>query len=707
MEMSHMYEKVVSVLSAHPHARQEKDINILVPWFKLKSDIFKKLKTETLKDIIRNCEFREFEPDHVIIRQGDEGHSFYIILRGTVSIYIKYTNDDDSDDGDTEALNDDREGHRERGGGRGAAADTTDYTEAVKTKLNRTVYGSYIRTLDSAGLSFGELALIKKSNTRNASVISDSKMHVIIVNKDLYSRSLQLSQQKDLEERTSFVDTYPLFRDWRPRYRSMLAMSLRRTTIEFNNNLVRQGDPVNALYFIMGGLAIMSTDTSLHRQQYRDKLGAGIVRPKYGRRSMSKTYSSRSVYGASNRIDLCVLGKGDIAGDIELILKIPTNMQTIRCIEKVEVYELDLKYYDKLIHRKNPGTLNIIQRLAEIKIEHRLSRIPKDVEAPMLKWALTRLREINTKDKTPNSEETQNKKLNLWMTGRRPVVDRTGPGSLLYRLRHVEKQLTRKRRQRQQRTVNDAGFQIRSVNNPSSDVFKPTDDSEVSKEVDQLNAHYKPTALSSFINLPNTLDLQLPKLSQRDYSQEGNTNDDSEQTNGSVNSISESLSDINIHKPRQHKSFPLIIAIDGPSSREEVVNRSESQLSESGYSSNPTHSWNDDQPDRLKLLSSLRGSKLKSILPNCLDETASSASILTSETTSSISSDESSQQFINRKENLPDQQDAEPISDRNNTIVRNSSNRRYTVSEYTILKEALRRRQKRHTRYLESVWSPQ
>ncbi|XP_033116831.1 uncharacterized protein LOC117116849 isoform X2 [Anneissia japonica] len=647
--MSHMYEKVVSVLSARPSVRKENDINVLVPWFQVRSDLFKKLQKETLKDIIRNCEFREYESDHLIIRQGDEGHSFYIILRGTVSIYIRYTNDEDSDDGESPKADTKSSESKERD-----RPTITSEATGVRPKLNRKVYGSYIRTLDGAGLSFGELALIKKSNTRNASVISDSKMHVIIVNRDVYSRSLKISQQKDLEERTNFVDTYPLFRDWRPRYRSMLAMSLRRATIEFNNNIVRQGAPLTNLYFILSGLAIMSTDISLHRKQYKDKLDVGIdIRPPPNRRFMKKVTNTavRSVYGAANRFDLCVVGQGDIAGDIEAVLRLPTHMQSIRCIERVEVYELDMKYYEKLIYRKNQSTLNIMEHLAAIKIEHRLSRIPRDADALMFEWASEKLREKNMNDKMPIQEETPSNKSNLWMTEKGPLLDPTGPGSLLYHLRKLEKQLARKRRQRRERAAkSETDFQIQRLRptlKPSEELGKPFVSEKsypsVEQKQDQLKLGLNSMTLS-FLNLQTNLDLELPSIPLRPAPnslhhprpEKGklrptlqsqavkNIDELSVVTDHSHTShVSETLPGlIGPDTTTQHQSLP--VGMDSSmDSSEEVLNQADNRLSESFDATNLSNPWEDDQKTELKLLSSLRRPNSST---TSLDESASSFS---------------------------------------------------------------------------------
>ena len=52
---------------------------------------------DVLQDVIKMSEVETVESDSVIIKQGDVGHRFYVILRGKVSVYINNVISDEED----------------------------------------------------------------------------------------------------------------------------------------------------------------------------------------------------------------------------------------------------------------------------------------------------------------------------------------------------------------------------------------------------------------------------------------------------------------------------------------------------------------------------------------------------------------------------------------------------------------------------------
>lgn len=62
-----------------------------------------------------------------------------------------------------------------------------------------------------SGKSFGEVALIDSANRRGASVVAEEESDMIVVDRNLYTRSLKAAQKRDLEERIAFVESHPLF----------------------------------------------------------------------------------------------------------------------------------------------------------------------------------------------------------------------------------------------------------------------------------------------------------------------------------------------------------------------------------------------------------------------------------------------------------------------------------------------------------------
>lgn len=91
-------KKLSLLFQKKPSLRQDFEIQGLLPWLRKKSQLFSQLKTDYLKDIVRNCGLVSYKKEDIIIRQGERGDCFYIILEGRIGIYI--LNKDKDEDGD-------------------------------------------------------------------------------------------------------------------------------------------------------------------------------------------------------------------------------------------------------------------------------------------------------------------------------------------------------------------------------------------------------------------------------------------------------------------------------------------------------------------------------------------------------------------------------------------------------------------------------
>ncbi|XP_022104938.1 uncharacterized protein LOC110986920 isoform X2 [Acanthaster planci] len=537
--MAHIYERVVQLISQDPTTRLERDIESLIPWFQNMSGLFKSQKTDVVKDIVRNCEFRSVPTDNIIIKQGDKGDCFYIILSGSVSIYINQTLEEqgniqnpndlakakrkaktrgnrsrsnsikpkpglrgrskslhkpsialrssspqtrskgpekqDSETGEGpsspgELKNGSNAGASDGGlrppGGNkaqrnGSTRESRSHTwvststysakeasffqkkeheedqlesssssdeEMMKTdssgKLDRTIFGVHIREL-GPGKSFGELALVQTNLIRSASVIADQPTGLIVVDRDLYNRSLKAVQQQEFAGKKKFVNTFPLFSHWTPRQRNVMAMSLTRVRYQFGNSIVRQGDKVRGLIFITSGRAVFSIDPVQHIEQYPNMCSQEDIRyakeVRLGKRSRTSFPGScdywlsdlrrpgpnnprrRDGYAAAEKeankksVPLCAIGQYDYIGDISVLLHLPTYVATATCLEPLEALELDLNNFERQVFKKSHSTYVTMREIAELRLWARVDRLHEEqVYDPVFETMLGKLQELNT-----------------------------------------------------------------------------------------------------------------------------------------------------------------------------------------------------------------------------------------------------------------------------------------------------------------------
>ncbi|KAJ7354729.1 hypothetical protein OS493_030505 [Desmophyllum pertusum] len=61
-------------------------------------------------------------------------------------------------------------------------------------------------------------------------------------------------------------------------------------------------------------------------------------------------------------IQATTIGPNDVIGDVEMVLDIPEYCASVECVETLEVYELDKASFHRLIARRSPETLELLQR---------------------------------------------------------------------------------------------------------------------------------------------------------------------------------------------------------------------------------------------------------------------------------------------------------------------------------------------------------
>ncbi|XP_022096356.1 uncharacterized protein LOC110982329 [Acanthaster planci] len=423
--MANMYEKVVEVISAAPADRDDMDIDILLPWFRRKAELFISMGNDVIRDIIKNCEFRRHKADDVILRQGDKGHSFFVVLNGSISVYIASDADADGDEDESTPV-------------------FTETQNAPRHAMEE--LGVCVRTL-GPGSSFGELALIDSGSVRKASVVANEPSDFIVVDRDLYSRSLKFAQKRDLEEKTDFVNDHPLFKAWKSRHKSVLAMSLTRKRALFGNRLAQQGCPVSGVLFVLRGQAKVSI--APWKQPHRQLLNRKLPKPTHDTSDAPNDIAAKAKIAPYNmNFDVYSIGPGDMIGDIEICCDLSDHAQTVTCLGALEAFELDLDNFHKLITKKNPMTLDQLRMETKMKLIARALRAQNEGLTSVLDALL---KKISLDENEPLISIQEDTRYDLWMTQRGPIIDSLGPGSLYYRTKRLDEKLRRRKERREQR----------------------------------------------------------------------------------------------------------------------------------------------------------------------------------------------------------------------------------------------------------------
>ncbi|KAH3887827.1 hypothetical protein DPMN_011849 [Dreissena polymorpha] len=391
--------------------------------------------------------------DYVLIKQGDMGDCFYSILNGSVAIHIQ--------------TNMPEEGIPYDLGAQDADADSTesviDTSGQNGKELDRSIFGNFVGTIP-AGRSFGELALINADCVRNASIIADETTDLIVVNRDLYNRSLKAFQEKEFNEKKRFVEEFPLFRGWQTKYRKQLAMSLRKEKANFDGIIIKQGCPTDGICFLLSGQAKILVDPQQHESQYSERFPLPDIAElekvearESIRREMNlavpRTEEKRHIYGpprtpsfgdrkrTHRTVEVCVIGAVEVIGDLEIAFGLPSYAQTIQCTQAVEMFVLDQKNYERLIEKRNPQSQDAMRDFLHEKLKVRMTWIQPD-DLPLLRYFLYKLdekrRQEENKWREYNRKRDNRETVDFWKSGKLfngPLIDQYGPGSVFYTIR--------------------------------------------------------------------------------------------------------------------------------------------------------------------------------------------------------------------------------------------------------------------------------
>ncbi|XP_060068117.1 uncharacterized protein LOC132548282 [Ylistrum balloti] len=457
---STQYDNVVAVISKKPELRQDFEIQGLLPWLRKKSQLFSQLKTDYLKDIVRNCGMVSFDKEEMIIKQGDRGDCFYIILDGKISIFI-LNKDKDADD-DDKAM--EEIGKRTPEG-----------------KLDRSKLGNFVTHLGS-GVPFGEVALMSDDCIRTASIISEEKTDLLVVDRALYNRAVKIVLAKEFEEKVEFIKSNPLFANWAPRYRKQLTMAMYKETFPYDSILVKQGEPVTNIYFVISGQVEIQIDPSHHQVQYprifmeaQNESDRLIRKHEKIRPPTEVQYSTFVKKKDSTKYSkLCILGINESIGEVEVLLDLPTYTQTAVCTEKTDVLVLEMKHYERLFVRRHPRTIESMRAMFKVKLDTRMNLLTNKEELPFLNLLKDRIDSYNnpkpSADKKKKELTSASAAEKEFLNHKGPLIDMYGPGSVFYMIRvrekHKQKYKAHKERGNFKKPVTNDNGHLHSVRVP-------------------------------------------------------------------------------------------------------------------------------------------------------------------------------------------------------------------------------------------------
>ncbi|CAH1788852.1 unnamed protein product [Owenia fusiformis] len=404
-----MYERVVRVISKDQISRTKAEVDVILPWLRKKSQLLNKMDKNVIISIIQNCVYQVNSKDDVVIKQGETGDSFFIILNGLVGVYI------DS---------------KKSGEDKPPPAEVPDKSKTEEEKAMEQLFGKQKKKLDKSkygkcvvqfggGKSFGELALIEPEAKRNATIICHEDTDFLVIHRELYNSTLKAFQEADYRDRHTFVETNPLFKKWPKKLKQLLKMSFIKELYSYDTKIVKQGDPIAGLHFIRRGQAKLVIEHARHDDQYmsmwpfhdshdmfdlenikrpkkakeiRDhpRVGTPPARQHHVEVRRFEGYAAAEKLEKNKVITMCTMEEGEVVGDIEYINDLQTYHGNVICTVETEVYFLNWKNFDRLISKKNASTVASLRQGVICKLQSRAYTIQGD-HVPLLRHLLFKM----------------------------------------------------------------------------------------------------------------------------------------------------------------------------------------------------------------------------------------------------------------------------------------------------------------------------
>ena len=275
-------EFLLSILAKNPEDRTEDEIKKAAKFLSENYQYFIKLKSnkdfgfQKIEKITKFVKLETHDQKEIIIKLGELGDKFYILLEGSVAVYkpvykernltpIEFSNmlvkirDVDLDKSKYERLIEKNSHLKCR----------IKDIEKMTIKPNYMFYKVKIfwEELErigefKEGFSFGEMALIKKTS-RNATIKTTSKSIFLTIEKKDYNKAIrELRERKISNDMEKFTNSYPIFKML---YREKILEILNnftKITLYKGDSLFQQNDDSENVYFLNNGTINLSFNIS-------------------------------------------------------------------------------------------------------------------------------------------------------------------------------------------------------------------------------------------------------------------------------------------------------------------------------------------------------------------------------------------------------------------------------------------------------------
>ena len=247
-------ESVLRILAKMRDKRSNKELDAVAQYLFRRIPFFQKFNMEQLIELCRVAETVSVWGRSILFKQGQLGQAFYVILSGTVEVWV----------------------NRETGTAASGAAAThsrnnrsSDLTAGLGDKVNELVSGEI----------FGERALESEDSMRMASIVTcDGNTELIVISREDYHNLVYVMMHSDSMARLSLLRKTELFRSVDVMHLKGLARFMEPRQYQINEVIYKSGTKATEIIIIESGECRVETEVK-----------AGVAPEEFIRRNVNLT----------------------------------------------------------------------------------------------------------------------------------------------------------------------------------------------------------------------------------------------------------------------------------------------------------------------------------------------------------------------------------------------------------------------------------
>ncbi|CAD8070690.1 unnamed protein product [Paramecium sonneborni] len=265
----------VEILKKNPEQRRQEDIQIIQAATK-DIEFFQQVYIDQgemlFKECLKRMTIEIFEENDVVFEQGDKPQQFYIILSGSVSIYIY----------------------------KSTQMEHKDYEQERVDKIKKK---SFFTKRIWMGQSFGELAFLNDT-VRSGSVICDCQCILAVLSKKDYKDILQKGQENKLRQQIKEFHSCFKYHQISPKLLDILFLAFQSSHYQFRQAVYYYGQQSKQeIYLVQSGEFVICQNNDGQQQSPKKQISSQIA----------------------------ILQKGQIFGDHESYNNIDKRLQSVFC----------------------------------------------------------------------------------------------------------------------------------------------------------------------------------------------------------------------------------------------------------------------------------------------------------------------------------------------------------------------------------------